>query len=141
MKAKNRRAAETRWLYRIEREFLHTTNDYANRTMSMRRLNRLAKRVWDAEAPLGRRFPTIEAGKGVLYNGDWLSYCMGYTEIVLSRGQRTVLVLLHELTHALGPGVHGPRFVKLYFYLLRKYARFNQDFLQGVAAGRGIVLS
>ena len=65
---------------------------------------------------------------------------MGYTEIVLARGQRTVLVLLHELTHALGPGVHGPKFVRLYFYLLRKYARFSPDFLQGVAAGRGIIL-
>ena len=141
MKAKSRRAAETRWLYRIEREFLHTTNDYANRTVSMKRLNRLAKRVWENEAPKGRRFPTIEAGKGVYYGDAWLSYCMGYTEIVLARGQRTILVLLHELTHALGPCVHGPKFVRLYFYLLRKYARFNQDFLQGVAAGRGIVLN
>jgi len=140
MKVKNRRAAETRWLYRIEREFLHTTNDYANRTVSMKRLNRLAKRVWDSEAPPGRRLPSIEAGKGLWYTGAWLSYCMGYTEIVLARGQRTVLVLLHELTHALGPGVHGPKFVRLYFYLLRKYARFSPDFLQGVAAGRGIIL-
>ena len=141
MKAKTRRAAETRWLYRIEREFLHTTNDYANRTISMKRLNRLAKRVWAAEAPEGRRFPTITAGKGVMYGGAWLSYCLGYTEIVLARGQRNILVMLHELTHALGPCVHGPKFVKLYFYLLRKYARFHGDFLQGVAAGRGIVLN
>ena len=141
MQAKTRRAAETRWLYRIEREFLHTTNEFANRKRRMDYLNRLAKRIWNAEAPPGRRFPTIEAGKGVLYNGDWLSYCMGYTEIVLARGQRTVLVLLHELTHALGPGVHGPKFVKLYFYLLRRYARFDSSFLQGVAAGRGIVLN
>ena len=141
MKARYRNASDTRFLYRVEREFLHTTNDYANRIMSMKRLNRIAKRVWAAEAPPGRRFPSIEAGKGIFYSGAWLSYCMGYTEIVLAKGQRTVLVLLHELTHALGPGVHGQRFVKLYFYLLKKYARFNQDFLQGVAAGRGIVLN
>ena len=141
MKAKTRRAAETRWLYRIEREFLQTTNEYASKQRDLPFLERLAHRVWNAEAPAGRKFPSIEFGKGVSYGGSWLSYCLGYTQIVLSKGQRDVLVLLHELTHALGPGVHGPRFVKLYFYLLRKYARFNHDFLQGVAAGRGIVLA
>lgn len=140
MKAKTRRAAETRWLYRIESEAL-SANEYANAARDMRYLNRLAKRVWDGEAPPGRKFPSIEAGKGVSYNGEWLSCCEGYTKIVLTKAGRNVLVLLHELTHALGPCVHGAKFVKLYFYLLRKYARFSEDLLQGVAAGRGIVLN
>ena len=140
MKAKTRRAAETRWLYRIENEAL-ASNEHANKLRDMRYLKRLARKVWDEEAPSGRKFPTIEAGKGVWYSGAWLSYCLGYTQIVLTKKHRNILVMLHELTHALGPCVHGPKFVRLYFYLLRKYARFNSDFLQGVAAGRGIVLN
>lgn len=140
MKAKTRRAAETRWLYRMESTMLKS-NTYANCDMPIEYLRRLAKRVWDAEAPPGRKLPTITAGAGVSWGGQATSYCEGFTEIVIARHHRTVLVLLHELTHALGPCVHGPKFVRLYFYLLRKYARFHEDLLQGVAAGRGIVLN
>ena len=140
MKAKTRRAAETRWLYRTENT-MFKSNVYANCDMPIEYLRRLAKRVWEKEAPKGRRFPTIIANAGQSWGGRFTSYCEGFTFIALARHHRNVLVLLHELTHALGPCVHGPKFVRLYFYLLRKYARFNQDFLQGVAAGRGIVLS
>ena len=140
MKAKFRRAAETRWLYRAESAMLKS-NAYANCDMPMEYLRRLARRVWDSEAPPGRKFPTIRAGTGTPHCGTFASYCVGFTYVELARHHRTVLVLLHELTHALGPCVHGPKFVRLYFYLLKKYARFSEDLLQVVAAGRGIVLN
>ena len=140
MKAKTRRAAETRWLYRMESTML-SGNVYANCDMPIEYLRRLAKRVWDAEAPKGRRLPKIVANDGLFWQGRFTSYCEGFTYIAIARHHRTVLVLLHELTHALGPCVHGAKFVKLYFYLLGKYGRFHRDLLQGVAAGRGIVLT
>mgnify|MGYP001563594160 CR=1 FL=1 len=140
MKAKTRRAVQTRWMYRMESTMLKA-NVYANCDMPMAYLRRLAGRVWNSEAPQGRKVPNIKAGRGEFYYDRLASSCAGYTEIVLARDHRTVLVLLHELTHALGPCVHGAKFVKLYFYLLGKYGRFHRDLLQGVAAGRGIVLT
>jgi len=138
MQAKTRRAVETRWLYRAEGVAL-SANKFANTQRDMAYLNRLALRIWNAEAP-GRKFPSIAAGKGVRHGNQLLSFCLGYSEIVLARGQRNVLVLLHELTHALGPCTHGKKFVRTHFYLLQKYARFSWALLQGVAAERGIVL-
>ena len=114
-------------------------NARADRLRSMEYLRRLAKEVWDGEAP-SRRFPDIVAGRGIKYGGTLLSYCLGYTRVVLARNQRSILVLLHELTHALGPVNHGAKFVKLYFRLLEKYAKYDWRLLQGVAAERGIVL-
>ncbi len=140
MARKSRTASDTRWLYRIESS-LFANNEYANEERPIESLRRLARRVWKAEAQPGRKFPSIKTGDGCKVRGGWTSYCMGYTQIVLARRHRDILVLLHELTHALGPCVHGSKFVKLYFYLLRKYARFDESFLQGVAAGRGIVLN
>ena len=139
MKARTRRAVQTRWLYRAENTMLRS-NVYANCDMPMEYLRRLAKRVWDNEAPKGRKFPSIKAGDGLQWGGRFTSYCMGFTEIVIARHHRTVLVLLHELTHALGPCQHGRKFVELYFKLLEKYGRYNPLLLQGVAAERGIVL-
>jgi hypothetical protein len=134
-----RRAAQTRWLYRVEtRAFGY--NSYANRDRGIEELRKLAARVWQREAPKGRAFPSIKAGDGVMHGEHLTSYCAGFTEIVLCRTHRNILVLLHELTHALGPCQHGEAFVKLYFGLLNRWARFNMHFLQGVAAERGIVL-
>ena len=140
MKAKTRRAVQTRWLYSMESTMLKG-NVYANCDMPMEYLRRLAKRVWASEAPQGRKFPSITAADGLQWGGRLTSYCMGFTEIVIARHHRTVLVLLHELTHALGPCQHGEKFVKLYFKLLEKYGRYDPSLLQGVAAGRGIVLN
>ena len=131
--AKARRARDTRWLYRQEdTTFRHNRFALAERPMKF--LRRLAARVWKREAPAGRRLPGIAAVAGTE------SWCAGFTDIGLSRRHRNVLVLLHELTHALGPCVHGPKFVRLYFRLLREYAGYSRHFLQGVASGRGIYL-
>jgi len=36
--------------------------------------------------------------------------------------------------------VHGKKFIKLYFHLLKKYAGYSRWFLQTVADERGIAL-
>jgi len=139
MKAKDRNSRDTRWLYRLEDTTLRY-NSFANADRPMAFLREFAERVWAAEAPAGRRKPTITADYGTLHNGRAYSYCEGFTKIVLARSQRNVLVLLHELTHALGPCVHGPKFIRLYFRLLRRWAGYHRWFLETVAAERGIAL-
>lgn len=126
------RASDTRWLYRIE-DHSFRFNKYANTERSIEYLRRFANRVWRSVGS-SRQVPTIRT------IGGGVSWCQGYSEIRLCRGHRNILVLLHELTHALGPCVHGPRFVKLYFRLLNEHAGYSRFFLQGVAAGRGITV-
>jgi hypothetical protein len=126
------RSSDTRWLYRQE-DTTFRYNRYAVAERSMSYLQRLAARIWKVEGN-GRRFPDIAAVNG------GVSWCRGFTEIRLCRGHRNILVLLHELTHALGPCVHGPKFIKTYFPLLQRYGGYSRWFLQGVAAGRGIYL-
>jgi hypothetical protein len=139
MRARHRNARDTRWLYRLEDTTLRY-NSYANADRSMSFLREVLERVWEAMAPAGRRKPTLTADRGTLHNGRAVSYCEGFTKIVLARSQRNVLVLLHEITHALGPCLHGRKFVKLYFRLLQRFAGFSRWFLQTLAAERGIVL-
>ena len=132
-------ASDTRWLYRLEDKTFRF-NRRAVESRSMKSLRSLAQRVWKREAP-NRSLPRIVAGRGAKTKGYALwSFCEGFSYIELARHQRTILVLLHELTHALGPCVHGPKFVRLYFRLLREYAGYSRVFLQGVAAGRGIYI-
>lgn len=138
-KSSIRRAKETRWLYRLEARTL-SFDSYANQERSMLFLQTLTKRLWKREAPQGRRLPSVRAGRGILHGKTLLSFCLGYTEIVLARNQRTILVLLHELTHALGPCVHGEKFIRIYFKLLHRYAGYNRWFLQQLAEERGIML-
>lgn len=136
MHARNRRAADTRWLYRLEDETFRF-NRHATADRPIGSLRRLAARVWRAEAP-GRRMPEVVASHGLRWGGRLTSFCEGFSRIELARHHRSVLVLLHELTHALGPCVHGPRFVRLYFRLLHQYAGYSRWFLQGIASARGI---
>lgn len=137
-RARARRAAATRWLYRTE-DTLFRHNREANRERSIGELRRIARRVWRTVGT-SRQLPTIRAGDGCRFGGRWTSYCTGFTEIVLARHHRNVLVLLHELTHALGPCTHGARFLTVYFDLLQRYAGYNRAFLQGLAIGRGVNL-
>jgi hypothetical protein len=126
-------------LYRLEDTTLRY-NSFATEDRSMAFLRAIVDQVWDAEAPVGRRKPTITADDGAFWQGRAWSYCEGFTKIILARSQRNVLVLLHELTHALGPCVHGKKFVRLYFRLLKKYAGYSRWFLETIAAERGIAL-
>ena len=134
-----RRGHATRWLYQQEARALRF-NNFAYEDRPMAYLKRLARKIWAKEAPKGRRFPEIRAGRGCPSRTTLTSYCLGFTEIELARHHRNILVLIHELTHALGPCIHGPRFVSLYFRLLHKYAGYNRWFLQFVAAERNITI-
>ena len=125
-------ASDTRWLYRLE-DVTFRFNRFANCKRSMKFLRRFALKVWKREGK-NRRLPEISRVSG------GVSWCRGFTEIAICRGHQNILVLLHELTHALGPCVHGPKFVRLYFRLLQEYAGYSRVFLQGVAAGRGIYI-
>lgn len=138
-KSKAKRAHETRWMYYQENHTLRV-NSNAYRSLSMEELREFAMKVWEKEARPGRRFPTITATRGLPYLGKLCSYCQGYTIIKLARHHRNLLVLLHELTHALGPSTHGEQFVKRYFPLLWKYAGYDQNFLIGLASEKGYVL-
>lgn len=132
-----RRAVETRWMYHKENTVLRGNRE-AVKQRSMSYLRGFATELWAEEAPGGRTMPTIKAEQGILYGGQYMSYCLGFTEIFMSRAQRNILVLTHELTHALGPSYHGKYFVKRYFPLLWKYAGYSRMFLQDLALERGI---
>lgn len=134
-----RRAVETRWMYKQEATVLRL-NKFAVKSRPMAYLRGLGQEIWVEEAPGGRTMPTIRAHDGILYNGQSMSYCLGFTQIYLARAQRDILVLAHELTHALGPSYHGKYFIKRYFPLLWKYAGYSRIFLQDLAAQRGVTL-
>lgn len=89
-------------------------------------LRNIGHYIWRKERP-GCPLPEIIAGRGTRHNGGWVSYCntpyyMGEYRIVLAQGERTLMILLHELTHALRFPTHSRLFVKRYFGLLHKYA-------------------
>ena len=109
-----RRAADTRKVYAFE-------DQLPRRPAGIRSLRRLARRIWRAYHRRGNRCPAVIAGRGIPSNGTLASYCLGYTEIVLARQHRNRMVLIHEMTHALGPRTHGIRFQNLYAELLDRY--------------------
>ena len=119
-----KRATATRAFYKWEDE-----NIPNGRTLTLKEARILAAKVWlwaMGEARYQKRavhwrIPTIVYGRGVKQNGRYLSYCEGYLKIVLAPGQRNQCVLLHELTHALGPSTHGVRFQATYLQLLMKF--------------------
>ena len=124
-----RRARDTRAVYRLE-DILRV----GARREPIAALRALAGRVWRdyiSEHSLtkfsgrrrpGNRCPTVIAGDGIRWQGEWCSYCLGRSKIVLARHHRDRIVLLHELTHALGPVTHGKRFQNLFAELLARYA-------------------
>ena len=143
-----RRGHATRWLYQQEARVLKF-NKEAMRRRPIEELRAIARKIWKVEGSK-RKLPNIYATNGLWdakapwdnrkQKGKWTSFCLGYSHIELARHHRTLLVLIHELTHALGPCIHGPRFVSLYFRLLHKYAGYNRWFLQFVAAERNITI-
>lgn len=140
LKVKAKRGSDTRWMYFKEANDMRC-NKEAYRSLPMDELRAIAWKIWKKEAPKGRKFPNIAAARGVVYCGALCSYCMGYTTIKLARHHRNPLVLIHELTHALGPTYHGKYFVRRYFPLLKKYAGFDGTFLEALAAERGYAVS
>jgi hypothetical protein len=89
-------------------------------------LRELARRIWREEGT-SIPFPNIVCGRG--WELEYWKLC-SYVEalvparIVLSRDMRSVLVLIHELAHVLGPWDkldHGPAFQARNFHLLSRY--------------------
>jgi hypothetical protein len=117
-------AAVTRKFYSWEDAHIPT-----GRWLTKRRTAALTSAVWKYAASLpryrrrARRLapPTVKFGRGVLQSGRYLSYCVGYSQIVLAPSSRNEATLIHELTHALGPVGHGPRFQELYLQLILKF--------------------
>lgn len=87
----------------------------------MSELRALGQRIWRETTRRRDRCPSIKAGRGTLHCGKLVSYCEGRSSIVLARHERTRSVLIHEMTHALGPETHGRRFQELYARLLGRY--------------------
>lgn len=129
-----RRRTETRRLYQFEATFLHPVNKpYINKPRSLRYLNALTARVWEKHGRKGLPPPSVDIADGA----EW-STCQGYSHIVLATAKRTrhnlphdnIEVLLHELTHAMGYGTHGPGFVRKYLQLLVEYGRCDEGELR-----------
>lgn len=103
----------TRAIYQIDVHLGHRLP-----SLPMATLRRLARRVWK-EMGLGP-MPIIVAGEG--FRRPRLSYYQEGGRIVMARNQRTRVVLLHELAHALGDDVtHGRAFQNRYADLLGRY--------------------
>jgi hypothetical protein len=99
----------------------------------MAELQRLAARVWVHEGGQRPR-PAVVAGRGDRSRCDmWED---GTAVIVLSRGQRCIYTLLHEIAHALGTlreADHGPTFTERLLFLYGTYGRANPIDLYCVA--------
>ena len=109
-----RKARDTRAVYRWE-DRIRSGSQYAAPIGALRSL---ARRVWREHGK--GSCPEVRAGRGIPFTGTLASYSMGRL-IVLARHHRDKVVLLHELTHALGPSTHGRRFQNLYAELLERY--------------------
>lgn len=120
-----KRAAQTRAFYAFEDQHMPEGRPI----LTQWHAQRIATRVWEWAKTQERyrkrarawRVPTILFGPGVKQNGRWLSYCEGHLKIVLSPDKRCMTVLLHELTHALGPATHGKRFQELYLSMTLQF--------------------
>lgn len=130
MKAPAQRAVETRRLYKFEHTFMVPGVAPAKviKYRSHRWLQSVAAKVWAKHGRKNIRVPEVALSDEAEY-----SYCLGYTEIVLSvsgkaRGgwkHNTLDVLLHELTHAIGYRNHDRNFVRKYVELLTEYAGYD----------------
>lgn len=128
---------DTRRLYRFEHLFLCKPANPGNRDTPIGELRALAVRVWKAyNKKQSHECPRIVAGAGLIHGDTLYSYyeVMPVHKIELSRSQRTKTVLLHEITHSLGRGMHNAAFCALYFELLHKYLGYDLDELKLQAA-------
>lgn len=102
---------------------------HLKKDLSMKVLRRYASKIWKVYG--GRKpLPTIVAGEGVWYMGHMYSFCQeinGVIRIELSRGQRSIITLVHELVHALGYDEHDRRFSKKELAILEKCFKINHN--------------
>lgn len=102
---------------------------YLTRVRSEKYLRALAAKVWGKHGRSRVRVPSVD-----VIDGEPISYCLGYTKIVLATKKNTrsnlphnnIEVLLHELTHAIGYTPHAKGFVRKYIQLLVEYGRCEE---------------
>lgn len=133
-----KRGIETRRLYSFEANS-KAISKYAQRNRSLRFLLSVADEVWAKHGRKGRGVPAVAFGEGTPHGASVASYCEGFRYIELVEGQRNVVVLVHELTHAMGYGnPHGNGFVRKYFDLLVEFGRCERGALVLEASTFGI---
>ena len=117
----------TRRLYKFEEIFSKELPAYVKRQRSLPFLKYMLKDVWLKHGRKGVKHPELAFGEGTPHEGERVSFCDGYSQIELVVGDRNVLILLHEITHALGFGnPHGKGFVRKYVELLVEYGRCDE---------------
>ena len=124
MRTRFDRALETRRIYRFEGDYFRRS--LFSKSLKMQYLRSEAIYIW-RRMKFNKEMPNIKAGKGVINNGYWYSYYQEDVGIVLSRSQRNIITLVHELVHALGYGEHDHRFTKQYFKVLEKCYGLKPD--------------
>jgi len=121
----HKQAVNTRMLYRFEDIFFEKKHyKYLSKKASLKKLKTLAEHVWATEQ-IHKEMPTIQFGKGVLFAGQYVSFCNGQV-IELAPHQRDMVTLLHELAHAAGNYLHNHKFVDTYVKFLVKYGEVDK---------------
>ena len=139
------RAVDTRRLYQFEEVNLLTYakhNEAGSKARPLYWLQELALSIWFENNRHKRRWrcPEVAFGPGVFWCGQYQSYCLGNSYVELALGQRNAIVLIHEMTHVLGPGLHNRNFCHLNFDLLERYLGYDKTELEFHAAWHGIKL-
>jgi hypothetical protein len=124
------KAVETRRIYRFEGWHFYGSSYSKQRKMKYLKSEMIY--IW-RKMKFEAEMPRLRAGKGVLNNGYWYSYYSINDGIVLSRSQRNIVTLVHEIVHHLGHDEHDSKFVKQYFNIFRKCYKFTEADLQFLA--------
>jgi len=139
MKTSVRHGVDTRWLYNLEATAFRQ-NKFGVKNRPLKFLHALMLRIWAEESRAGTSLPVLKFGRGIRHGEQMVSYCLGTDYIELAPGQRDVMTMIHEVTHALGITYHGKRFIKRYFPMLIKYGKFDRVLLEALAMTRGVTL-
>lgn len=121
-KSRFHKAIETRRIYKFEGECFH--GSYYSKQRRIKYLRSEAIYIW-RKMKFKEEMPKLTAGKGVLNNGFWYSYYSIDDGIVLSRSQRNIITLVHEIVHHLGYDEHDHKFLKQYFNILKRCYKFT----------------
>jgi len=139
MDLRYKRAVDTRRIYLFEAVFTRHLPSYVWMERSIQFLRTTAMVVWMKHGRRGLNVPTIEFHRGLTRDGELYSYSDGFRYIALAPTQRNVMILLHELTHAMGYGSpHGDSFAHKYAELLVEYGGCDEGLLVLFLANVGI---
>ena len=118
MRTRFDKALETRRIYRFEGDYFRRSN--YSKLRKIKYLRSEAIYIWRV-MKFKTELPNIKTGRGVINNGYWYSYYSIDDGIVLSRSQRNIVTLVHEIVHHLGHDEHDSKFVKQYFEIFKKW--------------------